>query len=251
MTNPDPINRADINRQNAEKSTGPKTEEGRRAVRFNSISHGATAKQALLPNEDPEAFLDFEASLVAIYKPKTNAEYAMVFLIRDAAWKLRRLERYENSLFLTTYIQAQEEIDAKYDPATEEDRAILAEGLSYQKAKGAHAQIQRHSRSLKRDIEKAEKQLEAIRETQAEPQNEPEAKPTTVEPESAQERTGRVGVQRGPLCAAQDDGFALSNPQQPQPKVVRMPRFSGPGWKEARKNWIRQQRKKGNIVQGL
>jgi len=33
------------NRKNAQKSTGPKTPEGRAAVRLNGVKHGLTAKR--------------------------------------------------------------------------------------------------------------------------------------------------------------------------------------------------------------
>jgi hypothetical protein len=42
----------DANRRNAQKSTGPKTEEGRDRVRRNALKHGMTAR-TVLPQEDP------------------------------------------------------------------------------------------------------------------------------------------------------------------------------------------------------
>ena len=44
------------NRLNAQKSTGPKTPEGRAAVRLNAIKHGLTAQSLVLPGENPEDF---------------------------------------------------------------------------------------------------------------------------------------------------------------------------------------------------
>ncbi len=39
------------NRQNAQKSTGPKTPEGKAAVRLNAAKHGLLSKETLLPGE--------------------------------------------------------------------------------------------------------------------------------------------------------------------------------------------------------
>ena len=36
------------NRRNARKSTGPKTPEGKRAVRFNALKHGILAKAVVI-----------------------------------------------------------------------------------------------------------------------------------------------------------------------------------------------------------
>ena len=43
------------NRRNAHKSTGPKTPEGKAAVRLNSNKHGLRSQEVLLPGEDEEA----------------------------------------------------------------------------------------------------------------------------------------------------------------------------------------------------
>ena len=44
------------NRANALQSTGPKTREGKAAVRLNAIRHGLLARDAVLPGEDADAF---------------------------------------------------------------------------------------------------------------------------------------------------------------------------------------------------
>ena len=46
---------ADANRRNARKSTGPKTPEGKAAVRLNALKHGLLANDVLLPGEDESA----------------------------------------------------------------------------------------------------------------------------------------------------------------------------------------------------
>ncbi len=45
--------RATINRQNAQHSTGPRTEAGKRRSSLNALQHGLTATSAVLPSEDP------------------------------------------------------------------------------------------------------------------------------------------------------------------------------------------------------
>jgi hypothetical protein len=46
---------AEANRRNALKSTGPKTPEGKNAVRLNALKHGLLSQEILLPGEDEEA----------------------------------------------------------------------------------------------------------------------------------------------------------------------------------------------------
>jgi hypothetical protein len=47
--------KAEANRRNALKSTGPKTPEGKDAVRLNALKHGLLSQEILLPGEDEEA----------------------------------------------------------------------------------------------------------------------------------------------------------------------------------------------------
>jgi hypothetical protein len=44
--------KAGANCQNALKSTGPKTPEGRAAVRLNALTHGLLSQQTFLPDEE-------------------------------------------------------------------------------------------------------------------------------------------------------------------------------------------------------
>jgi len=52
--------KAEANRQNALKSTGPKTPAGKAAVRLNALRHGLLSEEILLPGEDEEALRELE-----------------------------------------------------------------------------------------------------------------------------------------------------------------------------------------------
>jgi hypothetical protein len=47
--------KAEANRRNALKSTGPKTPGGKAAVRLNALKHGLLSQDILLPGEGEEA----------------------------------------------------------------------------------------------------------------------------------------------------------------------------------------------------
>ena len=46
----------EANRRNAQKSTGPRTDEGKDKVRLNALKHGLTATTVVLPHEDAGAY---------------------------------------------------------------------------------------------------------------------------------------------------------------------------------------------------
>src|SRR5437764_459418 len=66
--------RAEINRRNAQSSTGPKTPEGKERSKFNALKHGLTAKTLVLPGEDPEVYLGRIESFRTILGPRNDLE---------------------------------------------------------------------------------------------------------------------------------------------------------------------------------
>jgi hypothetical protein len=87
------------NRQNALKSTGPRTPEGKSAVRLNALSHGLRSEEILLPGEDGEALTELGDILTTELQPVGALENLLVARITAAAWRLRRLGRVEAGIF--------------------------------------------------------------------------------------------------------------------------------------------------------
>src|SRR5271170_3593125 len=50
------LTRAESNRRNSQKSTGPRTQAGKDKVRYNGLKHGMTARSTVLPGEDLTKF---------------------------------------------------------------------------------------------------------------------------------------------------------------------------------------------------
>jgi hypothetical protein len=87
------------NRLNAQKSTGPKTPEGRAAVRLNGVTHGLTAETIVLKGESESDFTGLLNSLEAEHDPATPTEQALVIQLAMATWRLRRLYRAEAGFY--------------------------------------------------------------------------------------------------------------------------------------------------------
>ncbi len=90
---------ARANRQNALKSTGPKTSEGKAAVRLNALKHGLLSQEILLPGEDEEALTELGERLREELQPFGELENLLVDQIISAYWRLRRLGRVETGIF--------------------------------------------------------------------------------------------------------------------------------------------------------
>ncbi len=93
------------NRLNAQKSTGPKTPEGRAAVRLNGVTHGLTAETIVLKGESEADFTNLLNSLEAEHDPATPTEEALVVQLAMATWHLRRLYHQEAG-FYTCQLQS-------------------------------------------------------------------------------------------------------------------------------------------------
>jgi hypothetical protein len=88
----------EANRQNAQKSTGPRTPEGRAAVRLNGVKHGLTAETIVLKGESQADYTNLLDSLEAEH-PRHSYRRALVVQLAMATWRLRRLYHVEGGFY--------------------------------------------------------------------------------------------------------------------------------------------------------
>ena len=89
----------EANRRNAQLSSGPKTPEGKAAVRLNALRHGLTAQHAVVQDEEAAEFLELQQSFEEHYQPRTPDENVLVQQVVAAAWRLSRVRGLETGLF--------------------------------------------------------------------------------------------------------------------------------------------------------
>ena len=89
----------EANRRNALKSTGPKTEPGKRSSRYNAVQHGLTAETVIGALEDAEDYKTFEAAIIADYDAQSTVERELVLRLASLLWRLRRATTIETGLF--------------------------------------------------------------------------------------------------------------------------------------------------------
>ena len=83
------------NRRNAEKSTGPKTPQGKLIVSKNAVKHGLLSPSGLLLGEDSEAFKQLYDALFLEFAPESAVEVSLVERIIWTIWRLQRVPRIE------------------------------------------------------------------------------------------------------------------------------------------------------------
>ena len=87
------------NRTNAQKSTGPKTDQGKTAASQNSVRHGLLARSNVIMSESQEEF-DFHRELLfEELAPATPMESILADRIVSLTWRLKRTETLQTQTF--------------------------------------------------------------------------------------------------------------------------------------------------------
>jgi hypothetical protein len=97
----------EANRRNSQKSTGPKTPEGKSAVSMNALRHGLRARTVVLPGEDPTEFHQLCNDLESEWIPQSRTEQFYVEQMAVSQWKLTRMEVVEVNIFKDTDAKSQ------------------------------------------------------------------------------------------------------------------------------------------------
>src|ERR1700680_1883551 len=97
-TAPNGYNRAAVNRTNAAKSTGPRTEAGKQRSSLNALRHGLTGQTVVLPTEYHAAYQRHPQSLLDDCQPKGAIETQIVQSLIDTSWRMNRATAVETNL---------------------------------------------------------------------------------------------------------------------------------------------------------
>ena len=209
MTDPDTPHstseaRINANRENAKKSTGPRTAEGKEASSRNGLLHGLCAEKHILPGEDPDEFLLLVGNLVDRFRPGGIAEEKLVLRIAAGQWRLDRAHNMEAALYLDHFYdvamkqEARERQYASRKKDAEEDGQPVPDppappGTDQVSARAftvdcsgpnAIAKLARYETSIERSIDRCIRQLKVFQAARSTPEPGPAAlqKPSKARP---------------------------------------------------------------------
>jgi len=89
----------EANRLNSEKSTGPRTPQGKAVSRMNALKSGLDAESQFVTGEDSTEFAELQHEYFARFQPLTPEERFQVDTLIRSEWILRRLFRAEAHLW--------------------------------------------------------------------------------------------------------------------------------------------------------
>src|SRR3954471_5321790 len=87
--------RSRINRQNAQNSTGPRTQRGKETARLNALKHGLRIEALALPGEDAALLRQRYDEWDEFYRPGTPAELVLLFRAVTSSVQLERSLQFQ------------------------------------------------------------------------------------------------------------------------------------------------------------
>jgi hypothetical protein len=154
-----PTDRGDVNRANAQHSTGPRTEAGKQRSALNALTHGLTCRTAVLPSEDPAAYEQHRRQFIEEYRPATPTETAFVDELADTSWRLKRIPLLEADLLSRASNPPSEEAAIAFD-IVDAHRLLATLGLHGQRLSRQFHKTLEHLREIQLDRrEREHKQL--------------------------------------------------------------------------------------------
>jgi len=152
--------RNEINRANAQHSTGPKTEAGKERSSLNALRHGLTGQIVVMPTEDLNAYRSHLKSFTGEYNPKGATEANLVQALADCSWRLNRVAALETNLLTLGVTHETPIADA---PEQIQDAFSIVAALESQSK--ALSNLSMHSQRLSRQFERTVAQLRDLQET--------------------------------------------------------------------------------------
>ena len=204
------------NRENAKKSTGPRTPEGKAASSRNSLVHGMTSGKFLPPGADPDEFFQLLDQFRARFQPFDPVEDALVERLAAAEFKMRSVRYLDAGLF---HFQAESNpLPEKYNQQGLTDPMAWA---FYSDAKyyNAFSKLARYEGFFQREFSRALRELYAMqderRARQAEAAQAASSQPETPPLTPKSEKTNRT--QFPEPRNTPDGGWVRDAPQDPTP----------------------------------
>jgi hypothetical protein len=102
------------NRANAQLSTGPKSETGRRRSSLNARRHNLTGQVTAMPEEDRIAHDSFAEALIKSMAPEGALELQLAQRIATDSWRLNRSSAIEDNIFALGFTDHSGDIDTDH-----------------------------------------------------------------------------------------------------------------------------------------
>ena len=135
------------NRENAQKSTGPRTEEGKRRSALNATRHGFSGQVIVMPADQLERYIAFRARIIARLAPSPEDDMLsyLAHSYADAEWQIDTMRGVQRTLFTLGNI---EEVAENLNLEDPEIHNCLSNAKTYREESVIFDRIGRHINQL-------------------------------------------------------------------------------------------------------
>ena len=168
------------NRENAKKSTGPRTDAGKDASSRNHLIHGLRANKHILLDEDPAEFLLLLDDHLDRFQPVGPNEESLVLRMAHDRWRLNRAFGYEEGIYRDRFHDVARKDENRQDhyavqkdyakqdgdpepppPTPPDERDLLARAFAVDcDYSNTFAKLARYETSIEHSIDRCHRQLE-------------------------------------------------------------------------------------------
>src|ERR1035438_1458492 len=92
----------EANLNNAQHSSGPKTPEGKAAIRFNALTYGLRTRATILERENAADYSQLWDELEADWQPQTRTERCYLETMVTSQWLLKGVAESESRVYMST-----------------------------------------------------------------------------------------------------------------------------------------------------
>jgi hypothetical protein len=205
------IQQIEANRLNAQKSTGPRSVQGKAVSRFNATKTGIDAESQIIRGEDPADLETLAAEYQERWQPATPEQRLLVDTLIDCEWLLRRFRKSEAQLWQCKMQKAE---------VWKPDPECLV-GLAFDYGCEQFSRLQRRIDSTNRNYHRALKELQRL--DSERPQPDPpldeasEASPPTPASEASPPQPSQERLRNEPNSGIASLADAASTPATPPP----------------------------------
>jgi hypothetical protein len=157
--------RVEANRQNAQSSSGPRTEAGKQKSSLNAIKHGLTGQTLLLPAEQVEPYQRFTEGLLKELAPVGIQETDLAHGIVSSRWRMHQIHAMESAIYAMGVL----EYAGQFEDQTPEMAIAMARAVTFEKKRPDLERLRRYESQMNRQAKKdltLLKELQAIRSEQ-------------------------------------------------------------------------------------
>ena len=188
------------NQANAQLSTGPKSEEGKRRASLNAVRHGLTGRAVVLPGEDLAYYQSFSKEMAASLEAEGALEVSIAQTIADCQWRLNRIRMIEDGMLALGHFEDAGDFHTT-DP---ESHAVFTAARAFRDHSQAFVNLSMYEQRIHRMMERSMKQLQEL-------QKERKAKRAAGMEEAI--KLHKLALAEKQDWNPQDDGFVFSSSQ--------------------------------------